>query len=83
MESLIHNIESYMKRLVSRILDSLKGMNELLAIILGESKTSSYIVLTNWSSIHGNGNKKFQEDIANSYATLKLVVEILLKISSV
>jgi len=81
MESLIRNIEGYMKRLVERILDSLKGINEILAQILGEGKKSSHTVLTNWSSIQGSNNKKFQEEVANTYATLKLVVELSSKIS--
>ncbi len=83
MESLIRNIEGYMKRLVDRILDSLNGMNKLLSIMLGEEKTSSYAMLTNWSSIQGSNNKKFQEEVASSYETLKLVVEIVSKISSI
>ncbi len=82
LESLIRNIESYMKRLVDRILDNIRGMNEILGIILGEGKTSSYAVLTNWSSIQGSNNKKFQEEVSSSYAILKLVVELTSKVIS-
>ena len=71
-----------MKRLVARILEALKGMSELVAVMLGEGKTSGHAVLTNFSSIQGAQNKKFQEDLAFSYSTLKLVVELTSKISS-
>jgi len=82
LDSLICNIEGYMKRLVARILEALKGMSELVAVMLGEGKTSGHAVLTNFSSIQGAQNKKFQEDLAFSYSTLKLVVELTSKISS-
>lgn len=77
METLIRNIESDIKRICTRILDSLKSMNVILTGIVSGNKTGIYATLTNWSSIQGNSNKKFQDEIAKIKETIVSIIDLI------
>ena len=77
VETLIRNIESDMKRICTRILDSLKSMNVILTGIVGGSKTGIYATLTNWSSIQGNSNKKFQDEIIKIKELIVSIIDLI------
>ena len=74
MESLVKNIESDIKRMVLKILESIKTMHHILSSIVGED--AGHAVLTNFSSIQGNQNKKFQEDVASVCSLLSGIIEV-------
>lgn len=77
METLIRNIESDIKRICTRILDSLKSMNVILTGIVSGNKTGIYATLTNWSSIQGNSNKKFQDEIVKIKETIVSIIDLI------
>ncbi|MGP1438937.1 MAG: DUF5312 family protein [Treponema sp.] len=83
METLIRNIESDIKRICTRILDVLKSMNVILTGVVGGSKTGIYATLTNWSSIQGNNNKKFQDDIIKIKETIVSIIDLINTMSSI
>ena len=83
VETLIRNIESDTKRICTRILESLKSMNVILTGIVGGSKTGIYATLTNWSSIQGNNNKKFQDEIVKVKETIVGIIELINAMSTI
>ena len=83
METIIRNIESDIKRICTRILESLKSMNVILTGIVGGSKTGIYATLTNWSSIQGNNNKKFQDEVINIKEIIVNVIDLINTMSTI
>ena len=83
METLIRNIESDIKRICTRILESLKSMNVILTGIVGGTKTGIYATLSNWSSIQGNNNKKFQDEIVKIKETIASIIDLINTMSTI
>ena len=52
-------------------------MNVILTGIVGGSKTGIYATLTNWSSIQGNNNKKFQDEIIKIKETIVSIIDLV------
>lgn len=77
VETIIRNIESDIKRICTRIVENLKSMNVILTGIVGGSKTGIYATLTNWSSIQGNNNKKFQDEIIKIKETIVSIIDLI------
>ena len=83
METLIRNIESDIKRICTRILDSLKSMNVILTGVVGGNKTGIYATLTNWTSIQGNNNKKFQDEVVKIKETIMGIIDLINTMSTI
>ena len=83
METLVRNIESDIKRICTRILESLKSMNVILTGIVGGTKTGIYATLSNWSSIQGNNNKRFQDEIAKIKETIVAIIDLINTMASI
>ena len=83
METLIRNIESDIKRICTRILDSLKSMNVILTGVVGGNKTGIYATLTNWTSIQGNSNKKFQDEVVKIKETIMGIIDLINTMSTI
>ena len=77
VETIIRNIESDIKRICTRIVENLKSINVILTGIVGGSKTGIYATLTNWSSIQGNNNKKFQDEIIKIKETIVSIIDLI------
>ena len=83
METLVRNIESDIKRICTRILESLKSMNVILTGIVGGTKTGIYATLSNWSSIQGNNNKKFQDEVIKIKETIVSIIDLINTMSTI
>ncbi len=75
LESLIKNIENDMKRIADKLFEALNSIHSLLSSIAGSETT--HIVLTNWSSIQGGSNKKFQEEVVKVNTLLANIIDVL------
>ena len=58
-------------------------MNVILTGIVGGSKTGIYATLTNWSSIQGNNNKKFQDEVINIKEIIVNVIDLINTMSTI
>ena len=83
METLVRNIESDIKRICTRILESLKSMNVILTGIVGGTKTGIYATLSNWSGIQGNNNKKFQDEVIKIKETIVSIIDLINTMSTI
>lgn len=83
METLVRNIESDIKRICTRILESLKSMNVILTGIVGGTKTGIYATLSNWSGIQGNNNKKFQDEVIKIKETIASIIDLINTMSTI
>ena len=82
VESLVKNIEGDIKRLSVHILDTLKEMNKILLHIIVDDSSSKHSILTNWSSIKGSDNKKFQEEVVSINNIIQDAINLSLQIGS-
>ena len=82
VESLVKNIEGDIKRLSVHILDTLKEMNKILLHIIVDEGSSKHSILTNWSSIKGSDNKKFQEEVVSINNIIQDAINLSLQIGS-